>query len=115
MLERDDVSRLRSEFSAYLGAPRSVFESLSQPGCLLNRRNVLPGLVIARAVLTMQRIKYAEPRLPCGIQNLQHMRDTIICFCNSLQAIPYFASLGNEIIVWIDDKKRCDFFIELQI
>jgi len=39
------------------------------------------------------------------------MRNTIICFCNSLQAIPYFASLGNEIVVWIDYKKCSDLLL----
>jgi hypothetical protein len=32
------------------------------------------------------------------------MRNTIICFSHSLRAIPYFASLGNEIVVRIDDE-----------
>ena len=43
------------------------------------------------------------------------MRNTIIGFCNSLQAIPYFASLGNEIVVRIDDEKCSDLFVILQI
>jgi hypothetical protein len=43
------------------------------------------------------------------------MRNTIICFCNRLQAFPYFASLGNEVVVRIDDEKRSDFIVELQI
>jgi hypothetical protein len=43
------------------------------------------------------------------------MRDTIICFCNSLQAIPYLASLRNEIVVRIDDEKRSDDFVEPEI
>ena len=43
------------------------------------------------------------------------MRNTIIGFCNRLQAIPYFASLGNEIVVRIDDEKCSDLFVKLQI
>jgi hypothetical protein len=47
MLLGNDFARLRLELAADLAAPRAVFEGLSQPGCLLNRRNVLPGLVVA--------------------------------------------------------------------
>jgi len=43
------------------------------------------------------------------------VRNGIICFCNSLQTIPYFASLGNEVIVRIDDEKCTDLFVNLQI
>jgi hypothetical protein len=46
----------------------------------------------------MQRIENAKPRLPSRIQHFQHMRNTMISFCNSLQAMPYFASLGNEVV-----------------
>jgi hypothetical protein len=60
----------------------------------------------------MQHIENAKLRLPRSIQDLQHMRNTIICFCNSLQAIPYFTSLGNEIVVRIDDEKRGDLFVK---
>jgi hypothetical protein len=63
----------------------------------------------------MQRVEDAKLRLPRSIKDLQHMRNTIICFCNSLQAMPYFASLGNEIVVWIDDEKCSDLFLKLQI
>src|SRR5215467_8884691 len=59
----------------------------------------------------MQRIEDAKLRLPHSIQDLQHMGNTIICFCSSLQAIPYFASLGNEIVVWIDHKKCSDLLV----
>ena len=63
----------------------------------------------------MQRIEDAKLRLPRSIQNLQHMWNTTIRFCNSLQAIPYFASLGNEIVIRIDDEKCGDLFVILQI
>ena len=63
----------------------------------------------------MQRIEDAKPRLPRRSQDLQHMRNTVISLCNSLQAIPYFASLGNEIVVRIDDEKCSDLFVKLQI
>ena len=32
-----------------------------------------------------------------------------------LDAIPEFASRGNELVVWIDDEKRRDLFAELQM
>jgi hypothetical protein len=32
------------------------------------------------------------------------MRNTLVGFSNTLQAIPYFASFGNEIVVRIDDE-----------
>jgi len=63
----------------------------------------------------MQRIDDAKLRLPRSIHDLQHMRNAIVCLCNSLQAIPYFASPGNEIVVRIDDQKCSDLFVELQI
>ena len=63
----------------------------------------------------MQRIEDAKLRLPRRLQDLQHMRNTLICFCNSLQAIPDLASLGNEIVVRIDHQKCGDLFVKLQI
>ena len=53
MLLGNDFARLRLELAADLAAPRAVFEGLSQPGCLLNRRNVLPGLVVTWTVSMM--------------------------------------------------------------
>src|SRR5262252_10497569 len=80
MLQGHDIAWLRGEFAADLATPRAVFEGLSQPSCLLNRRNVLPGLVVAWTVSMMQRIENAKLRLPRSIQDLQHMRNTIIRF-----------------------------------
>ncbi len=111
MLERHDVAGLRYEFAADLAAPRAVFEGLPRPRCLLDRRNVLPTLVVAWTVSTMQRIKDAKLRLPRRIQDLQHMRNTTVLFCNRLQAIPYLASLGNEIVVRIDHQKCGELFV----
>src|SRR5262249_37117892 len=47
MLEGHDFARLRLEPAADLATPRAIFEGPMRPGCLLNRRNVLPGLVVA--------------------------------------------------------------------
>src|SRR5215470_3228163 len=115
MLERHDVARLRCEFTADLATPRPVFKGLMRPSCLLNWSNVLPSLVVARTVAMMQRIENANFRTARSIQDLQHIRHTSICFCHPPQAIPYFASLGNEIVVRIDDEERSDLFVKLQI
>src|SRR6516225_1926942 len=111
MLEGHDIARLRFEFSADLATPRAVFEGLVRPSRFLYRRNVLPGLVVAWTVSVMQRIENTQTRLPRSIQDLQHMWNTIICFCNSAQAIPHFASLGNEIVIRVDHKKCSDLLV----
>src|SRR5580658_8588358 len=67
-------ARLRLELAANLATPRAVFEGLSRPGCLLNRRDVLPRLVVARAISMMQRIDYADARLSRSLEDLEHMR-----------------------------------------
>jgi hypothetical protein len=36
------------------------------------------------------------------------MRNAVIRFCNSPNAAPYLASLGNEVVIWIDHKKSSD-------
>src|SRR5262245_58791730 len=102
VLEGHDVAHLRCELAADLATPGPVLEGLSLPGCLLDGSNVLPGLIVAGAVSMMQRIEDAKPRLARSIQDLQHVRDTTIRFCYRLQAIPYLASLGNEVVVRID-------------
>src|SRR5262249_39045975 len=61
MLEGHDVARLRRELGTDLAAPRAVCESLVRPRCLLDRRNVLPGLVVARAISMMHGVE--DPKL----------------------------------------------------
>lgn len=97
--------------SAVSEAPisRVVLESRSSGGALQRQRlegsrpsREPMGFVYGGAsrddlqLSTMQRAEDAKFRLPRSIQDLQHMRNTIICFCNSLEATPYFASLGNK-------------------
>jgi hypothetical protein len=53
----------------------------------------------------MHGIEDAKLRFPRGIQDLQHMRNAAICFCDSPNAIPYLASLGNEVVIRIDHQK----------
>src|ERR1700694_3774063 len=111
MLEGHDIARLRLELAADLATPRAVLEGLSRPRCLLNWRNVLPSLVVASAIATMQRIENADVRLSRSVEDLHHMRNTLVGFSNTLQAIPYFAALGNEIVIWIDHQKCSDLLL----
>src|ERR1700736_530322 len=46
----DNLARLRLELGTDLTPPRAVFEDLALPRCLLNWRNVFPGLVVTRPV-----------------------------------------------------------------
>ena len=39
------------------------------------------------------------------------MRNAVIRFCNSPNAVPYLASLGNEVVIRIDHKKRSDLLV----
>ena len=57
----------------------------------------------------MRHIEDPKLRLPRGIQHLQHVRNAVIRFGNSANAVPYLAALGNEVVVGIDHKKCGDF------
>src|SRR5262245_9231392 len=116
MLRSDDFASLRLELGTDLATPGAVFEDLMRPSCFLDGRDVLPGLVVAWTVTTMQRIKDAHFRFPCRIQHIQHVRNTAIRFCNSLKAMPQLAAIGNEVVIRIDHQKSgkvffiCHFF-----
>jgi hypothetical protein len=56
------------------------------------------------ALIAIFREKRPDVRLSRGTEDLLHMRKTPVRFSNTLQAIPYFASFGNEIVVRIDDE-----------
>src|SRR6266849_11116157 len=86
MLRGDNLAWLRLELGTDLATPRVVFEALMHPRCLLNGRNVLPSLVVARTVPMMQCVGDPKLRLPRRIQDLQHMRNAAIRFCNSPNA-----------------------------
>src|SRR5262249_11137700 len=111
VLEGHDVAHLRCELAADLATPGPVLEGLMRPGSFLDGSNVLPGFVVARAVPMMQRIENVQPRLPRSTQDLQHVRNTIIRLCDSLQAIPYLASLGDEVVVRVDHQECSDFLV----
>src|SRR5271165_6368426 len=113
MLRGDNLAWLRLELGTDFAAPRAVFEGLSLPRYLLNRRNVLPGFVVARTVSTMHRVEDAKPCVARGIQDLQHMRNAVIRFCNTPNAVPYLASIGNEVVIRIDHKKCGDLLFVL--
>jgi hypothetical protein len=87
MLRSDNLAWLRLELGTDLATPRAVFEALSHPRCLLDGRNVLLSLVVARTVSMMQCVEDPKLRLPCGIQDLQHVGNAVIRFCNSLNAV----------------------------
>jgi hypothetical protein len=67
MLLDNDLPRLRFESGAQLAAPRAVLESPSHPGRLLNRRDVLPSLVVARTIAPVQGIEDPQLRLAGGV------------------------------------------------
>src|SRR5262249_25106046 len=53
----------------------------------------------------MQRIKDAGVCISRGLKHLRHMRNALIGFSNALYAIPYFSTLGNEIVIRINHNK----------
>src|SRR5215471_15823475 len=57
MLLSHDVAWLRRKLRAKLAAPGPVFKCFSRPCRLLNRRDVLPTLIIARTVAMVHRIE----------------------------------------------------------
>jgi hypothetical protein len=42
------------------------------------------------------------------------MRNTVVGFSNTLQAIPYFASLGNEVVIGVDHNKCSEHLVILR-
>src|SRR5262245_23618058 len=105
VLRGDNLARLRRELGTDLAAPRAVFEGLVCPRRLLNGRNVLPRLVVARTVAMMQCVEDPKLRVPRGIQDLQHMGNAVVRFGDGANAPPYLAALGNEVVVRIDHQK----------
>src|SRR5262245_2487338 len=88
MLRGDDLAWLGLELGTDLATPGAVFEALVLPRRPLDGRNVLPGLVVARAVAMMHGIVDPKLRLPRRIQDLQHVRNAVIRFGNSPNAAP---------------------------
>src|SRR5262245_35249261 len=115
MLLGHDIARLGGEFGTDFAAPRSKFKCPSRPGGSLHRRNVFPGFVVARTVSMMHRKEHAQPSLSRSRQQLQHMRNAIVGFCDALDAIPEFAALGYEIVVGIYEEKPSSLLLKPQI
>src|SRR5262245_36217445 len=88
MLQCNDVARLRREFGSDLAAPRTGFKGLALPSCFLYRRDVLPGLVVARTISMMKRVEDSESRVTRGAHNPEHVRNTTIRFRNRLDPVP---------------------------
>ena len=86
MLFGDDLAWPGRELGTDFATPRAVFEALVFPRRLLNRRNILPGFVVARTVPMMHGIEEAELRLPCGIQDLRMCGTQLFASANSLDA-----------------------------
>jgi hypothetical protein len=61
VLRRDNLAWLGFEPGPDLTTPRAVFEALARPGCFLDGRNILPGLVVAGVIPPMQRIETRSP------------------------------------------------------
>ena len=59
----------------------------------------------------MESIENADVRLSRSIEDLEHMSNTLVRFCNTLQTIPYFATLGNEVVIWVDHNKCSELFV----
>ena len=59
----------------------------------------------------MHRIEKAETRLSAGFEDLHHMRNTLVPFCNIVYAILYFAALGSEIVMGIHHNKSGNLFL----
>src|SRR5499426_76287 len=111
VLRGDNLARPGLELGTDLTAPRAVFEALMPPRRLLNGRNVLPGLIVARTVPMMHCIEDPKFRNSRRVQDLQHMGNAAIRFGNSANAAPYLASLGNEVVIRIDHQKRSDVLV----
>src|SRR5262249_44962775 len=114
VLQSHNITRAGREFGTNSAAPRPIFKALMLPRCLLNGRDIFPDLVVSGTVPVMHRIEDRQSRFPCRSQDLQHMRNTLISFCHSFNAIPQLAPFGYEVIVRIDHQKCSELFFVCQ-
>src|SRR5262245_4869458 len=96
VLLSDNLTWRRHEFGTELATPCAVFEGLVLPRGSLNRRNVDPGFVVARTISMMHGIEDAELRCARCIQELQHVRNAVVCFSDSLDARPNLAAVLTQ-------------------
>jgi hypothetical protein len=57
----------------------------------------------------MQRIEDSNARSSRGIEDV--VWDAFVGLGNTLQAIPYFSALGNEVVVRVDHDEACDVLL----
>src|SRR5581483_3465870 len=105
MLPDDYLAWPRCELRADLAAPCAVFEALSEPCRLLNGRNVSPGFIIAGTVSMMHCVEDMKPCIPCRVQDREHVRDAVVRLCDPPDARPDLATLGDEVVVWINHQE----------
>src|SRR3954452_11312685 len=108
MLLSDDIARLRCELVAQLAAPGAELERPAVPRSLLDGCDVLPGLVIAGTVPTVQRVENPDVGRTRLVEHLLHVRDAAVGFGDSLQPVPHLAALGDEVVVRVDHHKSRD-------
>jgi hypothetical protein len=102
MLLDDNFAWFGRELGPELATPRAVLEGLMRQRVLLNRRNILPTLVVARTLAMMHGIEDPELRTPGGLQHLQHMGNAVIDFCDGPNAGPSLAPFWYEIVIEVD-------------
>src|SRR5262245_30499231 len=95
MFSGDNITWLRLEFGTDLATPGPVFEAFSPPRCPLDRRNILPSLVVARSISMMHCIENAKLGVPRGVEDLQHIRNAAIRLCDSPNAVPELAAVAS--------------------
>ena len=111
MLLGDDFARLR-------GRIRGGFR---RPTCRI-RRSFATRLPSESAQCTSRSrnrqgdiddAAHRKPECPPFAQHpgLASYEEHIVGFSNTLQAVPYFAALGDEIVIWIDHKKCSDLLL----
>src|SRR5262245_25472791 len=105
MLSGVNLTCLRLEFGTDLATPGTVFEAFSPPRGPLDRRNILPSLVVARSISMMHCIEDPKLRLPRGVEDLQHIRNAAIRLGDSPNAVPELAAFGDEVVIGIDHQK----------
>src|SRR3954470_7755991 len=108
MVLSDDIARLRCELVAQLAAPGAEFECLAVPRSFLDGCDVLPGLVVAGTVPTVQRVEHPNVGRTRLVAPLLHVRDAAVGFGDSLQPVPHLAALGDEVVVRVDHHKSRD-------
>ena len=108
MFAGDDFAGLRHELRAEFAAPGAELEALGFPRPPLDRRDVLPGFVVAGAVAVMHGIEDPKLRIARGMQNLLHVRNAIVGFGHGLDPWPDLAALGDEVVVGIDHEEGGD-------